>query len=982
MSIVLTPPVKKKNFANAGFNGILAVLEAIGPTGPNIPNVLQNLKAGYDALTGTPDDTVGSRAWVWAFKTITYAVADALKAQQGRAPLSRQKDDAVKKFLATACDFEGQQLTASALANPGLSPIFDKARQEFGNLVLQATTGADIGLETLYENFNESLRASSNRAVAEDPTYFKAIEDALTGLAGEGTRRDAHWARHAHWISQQFTDTPVFSPDEDEVIPLEKVYLPLRCYWHQSVKREQESGNERSEFHAHVGELHSVVHAWLNTDPRREPIRVVTGGPGSGKSSFARAFAHEVIKQGKHRVLFMQMQHMSVTGSLQDDIARYVDRRDTATGKSGSPGLPGNPFDWRKSDEKPILLIFDGLDELSTKEEDGERYARELLLALKLMLSPINTDGTPVRALVLGRNVACQAALAAANMSTHCLLNVAPIARMTADTLHPSSGTPSDVHDPEQLVGKDQREEYWQKWAPLKGLDPKKIPNVITAKSMEELNVEPLLLHLLMISSYSGDDWEIAANNKNVVYEDILLKIFERNKNKDHFRAAGVDQALFFGLMECLAIAAWRGNGRTGDESDFRLVRKLHLNRERQFKEFPAASLKSVALNIHTRAGQDDADSGFEFIHKSFGEYLAARGLLSHAIKTVGALEESEPEDIELQWCQLIGGAELTSEIINFLYNEACLRMQPETASAYKEKLTEFVDWVLIYGFSVHKAAPETGWSQLATNQRCALAALFATASAMAFVIPIGDWDAVEFNPHWTLNIKWPDAKNFTVKRKLYDVGVSDEHPVIGALRRLNLADTSLWDASLSRIDIEGADLRYARLNWSIFIGSNLSNVNMCCVNAAHTKFLFTDLRSSDLSYGDFEYSFFRSVEMRNCKLAGVNFSNADASSDDGFRAANTFTGSLVKGSIDFEGADLTGAFLHNADLSGALNLTVEALNSAIGDATTITPDYIDRSQIKWAETITKKQEPFFTQQQKHFERREKLRNLVGTGNS
>jgi uncharacterized protein YjbI with pentapeptide repeats len=692
------------------------------------------------------------------------------------------------------------------------------------------------------------------------------------------------------------------------------------------------------------------VQSWLSRDAKSDPLRVVTGGPGSGKSSFARAFAHEVIQMDKHRVLFIQLQHMTLTGSLFDDIARYVDRRDTFTGENGSPGLPGNPFDWRKTDETPLLIIFDGLDELSTKEEDSERYARELLLALKLLLSPLNTDGASIRALVLGRNLACQAAMESSNIPLNNMLNVAPIARMSKETCMISSSPEHKVSDPEGIMENDQREDYWRKWAAIKGEDPETMPEAITADSMKELNVEPLLLHLLMISKYSGDEWEVAAGNRNVVYEDILQKILDRNKEKDHFLAAGVTEGLFFELMECLGIAAWRGNGRTGDEDEFRLIRKLHLNREKMFKNFPAASLKSVALNIHTRAGQKDASSGFEFIHKSFGEYLAARGLLSHAIKTAVLLEEREAEDIEMPWSQIIGSAELTPEIITFLYDEARLKLTSNDAVGLKDELTELINWTLTNGFSVHKIGPELQWADLLSHQRCSISALIASTSAMATAIPIGDWDEVEFGAPWTVNIAWPENRLYRSKMQLNYFGVTDETTVVGALRRINFSDQELWDTGLNRTNLEGADFRGARSTWGLFIGSNFAGANLKFWDAANIRMRNVDLMGCNLSFSQLRSATFEGVNMRGCDLNNADLSDVDASSSRGSMSGSPYSDMRVRGSIDLEGANLADANLSAADLSGAVNLSLEAVNSAFGTDDTKLPDYIVRSKVVWLE--------------------------------
>lgn len=948
MTIPLSPPKKKRQYLDTGFHGILAVLEALSPTGPNIPNVLSNLKSGFSALLGAAEDEPSNRAWVWAFKTLSYAASEVLQAEQIKAPLSGQREEAVKEFLTAATQFDGQELDGLALMNPGLSPLFLNANRALWPMILKATTGTDLGIDTLTERFRRALRTGSNRTLCEDPDYFRVLEEGLTGLAGEGARRDGHWSRHSHWISHYYTDAPIFSPDEEETIPLEAIYLPLRCFWHQTHQTAKADGEERVHKTAHVAYLHPTAHNWLSKDARLEPLLVVTGGPGSGKSSFARAFAHEVIQSDKHRVLFIQLQHMVLTGSIYDDIARYVERRDTATGKNGSPGLPGNPLDWRKTDEKPILLIFDGLDELSTKEEDGERYARELLLALKLMLSPLNTDGTPLRAMVLGRNLACQAAMNAANIPLKGMLNVAPIAKMSPETCMAHSGTDNLIDDPDELMGIDQRLDYWRRWASIKNLDPEAIPMAITAASMKELNVEPLLLHLLMISKYIGDEWETAADNRNVVYEDILKKIFERNKTKDHFQAAGVTESIFFELMECLGIAAWRGNGRTGDEEDFRQIRKLHLNREKMFKDFPAARLKSVALNIHTRAEQEDTSSGFEFIHKSFGEYLAARGLLSQALKTAATLSEKEPEDVEQAWCQIIGSANLTTEIIDFLYNEARWKITPDKANECKDALTDLINWFLVHGFSVHKIARETTWAGLAVQQRCASSALFASTSAIATAIPVGDWSTVEFGAQWTVNVDWPANDSVKTKRILNDLGVTIETPFIGALRRINLADQSLWDTSLSRTNLEGADLRHTTLIWSLLIDSNLEKANLEGVDGSQAILWCTNLKGCNLSYSDFSKAGFKGVDMRHCNLRGADLSSINAAKEAEYPFANFYTGLQIEGSIDFEGADLTDADLSDADLSGVLNLSLDAVNSAHGTVRTKLPDYLDRKKVIW----------------------------------
>ena len=75
-------------------------------------------------------------------------------------------------------------------------------------------------------------------------------------------------------------------------------------------------------------------------------------------------------------------------------------------------------------------------------------------------------------------------------------------------------------------------------------------------------------------------------------------------------------------------------------------------------------------------------------------------------------------------------------------------------------------------------------------------------------------------------------------------------------------------------------------------------------------------------------------TSLRGAILHRANLSSANAEGAD-FRDA------------DFSEANLRGTILVGADLTGARNLTVEQLQSAITDETTRLPDYIDRDSLR-----------------------------------
>ena len=55
---------------------------------------------------------------------------------------------------------------------------------------------------------------------------------------------------------------------------------------------------------------------WVNNPDKDDLLRVVSGGPGSGKSTFARIFAAKVSQIGAARVLFIELHKMDATKDL------------------------------------------------------------------------------------------------------------------------------------------------------------------------------------------------------------------------------------------------------------------------------------------------------------------------------------------------------------------------------------------------------------------------------------------------------------------------------------------------------------------------------------------------------------------------------------------------------------------------------------------------------------------------------------------
>jgi Mrp family chromosome partitioning ATPase len=137
----------------------------------------------------------------------------------------------------------------------------------------------------------------------------------------------------------------------DEPFSLSQVYAPLNAYYSDTQKRSDSIDaldTTRRSGKRCVIDLEKELVAWAAERSPTEPIRVISGGPGSGKSTFARIFAAALSRKGPIRVLFVPLHLIDPTRDLVDEVGRFV--RDEAI-------LPHNPLD-PEANEPNLLVIL------------------------------------------------------------------------------------------------------------------------------------------------------------------------------------------------------------------------------------------------------------------------------------------------------------------------------------------------------------------------------------------------------------------------------------------------------------------------------------------------------------------------------------------------------------------------------------------------------------------------------------------------
>ncbi|MEP3786064.1 hypothetical protein [Ascidiaceihabitans sp.] len=891
MSIEFEKPTKQRDHIKLLELAVQMITKAVGSDMIGTAFAAEKL---FKAAIGKDTDTQANRNWVWVTQTLAEATRAVLQHPRLHCVLTEiELTPSITTLIQTVPD--RGTIEPVHLNNPSAHPAFAEARNKIAGIARTVSPEHPFDDKVIEQKFFSVLMTAGATVVARHPDFFNGLNLALSSPTQEPQKRELAHARHARFISKGFVSDPIFTTDLDETVSLSEVYLHLRCFWH----RRQIDEDGKISITSHVDDLHKTAKDWLLHG--EDGLRVIGGGPGSGKSSFARAFAHQILQDNSHRVIFVELQHLTFNADLFQALGTYVQYRNTGVG-DGSAGFYENPLSWAADDQTPVLLVFDGLDELSAQDTEARTLAKNFVDSVSSLLSMQRSSGRDIKAMILGRSSACQAALSSSDQGK--LLHVAPIKTLAdADfkldvTDHSPDHGPEGrkditwhVDDPQNLSELDQRPDYWRRWQKAKGLPAEDVPDSVTHEDMAELNVEPLLLHLLLISDFATTRWREAANNRNYVYEDILTKIYDRNATKPPMNKTDLSCDDFFRLMECLSLSAWRGGGRTGDEKSFGKLRKAYRvgKNWRRVIDLPIAHLENIALHIHTRL--DSERVGFSFIHKSFGEYLAGRAVFRTALYLVDRLSgDDEPADAASKWAELFSFAPLTRPILRFLTDEARRFEHPDEMRGTVDALTEVFNHTLRNGFPIDvMSTPDVRYRDLEDRQRNAESTLVSTLSVLAQAIPLPKGQTRVTN----------------AQRVVPDWG--RPHFAASLFERIQPNGHLANPLSCARFDFSNTDM---------------------------LGMIFHDIKFDGCT---FESASLNRAFMFECSLIGSNFRNSKN------------TGSLLF-DCDYSEAVFEGGELSGTNLQTALGLTEPQLSMAQGNQETKLPLYIDASKIPWAD--------------------------------
>lgn len=842
-----------------GIHGIAAAL-GIPPGPDSIVGIVGKLKGVLDT-----EEPLESQAW----SLVALCFASAIDELCPKNSPEELRNTALESLKGTKTKLERSEyyLTPDFFITPVSLPLYKDLRKSFVDAleVLWPESGQVGG------KLDSAFNCALYEIIRHDPLLFEPLRATVSGPGLEANRLEHDWTAYRERLKFGFYVKPVFGQEETH-ISLSQLYVPPRAYWYEI--REEEG--QRKERVSHLLELHCDMTDWLNYREPDRCVRLIRGGPGCGKSSYAKFLAATLAADQNWRPLLIELQRLKGSGSLTERTSKLL--------VNHQEYFSSDPLDKTHLDEnRPLVLIFDGLDELAVPNSEGaQRIAENFWDDLDELMAELNSNvASRACAIVTGRDAIIQAALRrrGRKLPNRDALEVCGLHGVDTEEIVLSP----DV-DPS-----DQRSNWWRRYATATGAG-EEVPPVFSSNTLGTLTDDALLCYLLAISGKAVESRDRDIDNANEIYDKLIGDVWSRvwgpepnpsnqlnKKQQVAYRQQGAigafkDQDAFEQILEYIAIAAWRGGESriaTLDsfESAINLTAAEDIWTEFQ-KEYSEIgkdeNFTTLALTFFFRK-QDLADRGFEFTHRTFGEYLVARCLVRQIERSLDRYSTARSANDLSDWLALTGDASITPAIGKFLRDE--IRQKPvETLRTHRDALETAIKIVMRDGLPVRIGDKET-WRNAETRQRYAEGALLACASATSLALLNKDPSAVPIS----LSDGPPIPPGASPRHLLSRLEISERinQPIRLFLSGLNFSGgesmPSFYHKLLMSTNWEKSVIRNAQ-----FFGSIISYSNFSGTDLQGADFEDCDLYSTIFSDSNVSNAWFR-----RAKLGETDFSNA-----------------------------------------------------------------------------------------------------------
>ena len=805
--------------------------------------------------------------------------------------------------------------------HPRNLPILPEAQEAF-RVWLEEFVEKPVQAEQISKRLPTYFLDALNEEWLKNSSQYQLITESLDTPFTKATQRQHRWLRYQASLERQ-VEEPMFL----EAFGLRQVYVPLRGYYEEPECEEEEvakeyQGKASGKVKRKVIQLQEELEAWLEAGDKDDAIRLLSGGPGSGKSSFTKMFAAQQAAKGEIPVLFIPLHLFKLSNDLIKAVEDFV---------KFHCFLQENPLD-RDNEELRLLLIFDSLDELSKQGKLAEKTASDFVEEVRIRVGNFNYHKLRLQVVISGREVVVQANKTKFR-SPRQLLYLLPY--------FVPENKRYKYDDEENLLATDQRQIWWNKYGSAKGKEYLGLPEELNKENLDDVTAQPLLNYLISLSLERDKLKFTQETNLNEIYADLLEGVYERGYEKHGYRPTeGIEKDQFVGILEEIALACWHGDGRTTTVREIEKhcddsgSREILDNFQASFQEDSKASITRLLTAFYFResGGVRDREKTFEFTHKSFGEYLTATRIIDELDIICEGLKEKRPRkglnkrDALIKWAKLCGPTEISSYLFNFILDEMRLR-DIEDVCLWQQTLCRLIEFMLRNGMPMEEVTPRSPYQekvQQAANSEGALLVVLNACARVTEKISDIDWSNYQAFEKCLLTLRRSERSYlpylsflkldncfaydmFFHEANFQEAQISNSHMVPGNFIEANFAKANLSHSQFNGSSMQLADfteanlfrINFASFGWSgasesLIQHSNLEEVIFHKANIQNSLFNKANLKKADFT---------------KAKLKEVNFSQAN------LKGAN-FTSAKFE-DVSFEGANLEWAIFDNTIYEG-----------------------------------------------------------------
>lgn len=475
-------------------------------------------------------DNPQEKAWLLisssAIKTIYRLTYEAIINNLDIPDLSFLEKEIIKIF-----DKINLEIDKDFFYKPSENKLIKNIIEFFGKFLITLNF-EDADIKNLKSRFPRYYIAELVNEWSNNRNKYKIILNLL-----EKTPFDDAMSKEEKWfLYYESLRIDIEKPMFGETFSIKDIHVNLRGYY-------QQNSIDNKVIKKIVIDVNEELNRWINSEEKKDCLKIISGGPGYGKTTTLKILASELTFQKNYKVIYIPLQYYHLKDEIEIGVNKFL--------KDGDFLKEINIFE-----EKKLLIIFDGLDELPITDKSLEIATKEFIKHIKNEINSKNRNNIKIKIILSGREIIIQ------NNESE-FKNRKEILHLLPFYISSYHQNYCEYEDDKKLLTIDQRNIWWKKYGELKGKNYEGLPLQINKKELIDITSYPLLNYLLALSFENGTINSDNTININSIYENLITGVYERTWSEGiHSTVKHMEYSKFIDAFEKIALNIWHVSGR------------------------------------------------------------------------------------------------------------------------------------------------------------------------------------------------------------------------------------------------------------------------------------------------------------------------------------------------------------------------------------------------------------------------------------